>query len=186
MRRRAAPECRHDRQDSRRCPNAKEPMDPAWTCCKSEMAVSSPAQVFPRCITRTSFLVLRDDVQFPIAVSWRATKTTFVSLPARSAIVVAGGQPRAESVGSADTRPASSVRSIARFGAPAAIRTGTPTPGREAAGSTRGAGGCNGVEHQGSERVEPGRERGAPFIGATALASSLSRGNRGGGAPKIM
>ena len=36
--------------------------------CKSEMAVSSPAQVFPRCITRTAFLVLRDNVRLPIVV----------------------------------------------------------------------------------------------------------------------
>src|SRR5271157_3430303 len=36
--------------------------------CKAEMAVSSPAQVFPRCITRTAFLVLRDDVRLPIVV----------------------------------------------------------------------------------------------------------------------
>jgi hypothetical protein len=38
------------------------------TCCKSEMAVSSLAQVFPRCITRTAFLVLRDNVRLPIVV----------------------------------------------------------------------------------------------------------------------
>jgi hypothetical protein len=60
------------------------------TCCKSEMAASSPAQVFLRCITRTAFPVLRENVRLPIVVSWRATKTTFVSVPARSAIVVAG------------------------------------------------------------------------------------------------
>jgi hypothetical protein len=34
--------------------------------CKSEMAVSSPAQVFLRCITRTAFLVLRGDLRLPI------------------------------------------------------------------------------------------------------------------------
>jgi hypothetical protein len=38
------------------------------TCCKSEMAVSSPAQVFPRSITLTAFLVLRDNVRLPIVV----------------------------------------------------------------------------------------------------------------------
>ena len=37
-------------------------------CCKSEMAVASLAQVFPRCITRTAFLVLRDNVRLPIVV----------------------------------------------------------------------------------------------------------------------
>jgi hypothetical protein len=36
--------------------------------CKSEMAVSSPAQVFPRCITRTAFLALRNHVRLPIVV----------------------------------------------------------------------------------------------------------------------
>src|SRR5207244_11421413 len=60
------------------------------TCCKSETAESSPAQVFPRRTTQTAFLVLRDNGRLPIVVSWRATKTTFVSVPARSAIVVAG------------------------------------------------------------------------------------------------
>ena len=38
------------------------------TYCKSEIAVSSPAQVFPRCITRTAFLILRDNVRLPIVV----------------------------------------------------------------------------------------------------------------------
>ena len=56
---------------------------------ESEIAVSSLAQVFLRCITRTAFLLLRDDVRLPIVVSWRATKTTFVSVPARSVIAVA-------------------------------------------------------------------------------------------------
>jgi hypothetical protein len=136
------------------------------TCRKSKMAVSSPAQVFPRCITRTSYLVLRDNVRLPIVVRWRATKTTSVSVPARSAIAVAGKKPGAGSARHGDARPVSSVRSIGRSGAPAAIRTGIPEPGREAAGSTRGAGRCNGVGPQGSERVEPGRERGA-HAGAT-------------------
>jgi hypothetical protein len=35
---------------------------------KSKMAVSSPAQVFPRCITLTAFPVLRDSVRLPIVV----------------------------------------------------------------------------------------------------------------------
>jgi hypothetical protein len=49
-----------------------------------------PAQVFPRWATQTAFLVLRDNVRLPIVVSWCTTKTTFASVPARSAIVVAG------------------------------------------------------------------------------------------------
>ena len=110
------------------------------TCGKSEMAVSSPTQVFPRCITRTACLVLRDDVQLPIVVRWRATKTIFVSVPARSAIVAAGGKPYVGSARRGDARPVSSVRSIGRSAALAATRTGSPAPGREAAGSTRGAG----------------------------------------------
>src|SRR5216684_1363461 len=93
------------------------------------MAVSSLAQVFLRCITRTALLVLRDNVRLPIVVSWRATKTTFVSVPARSAIAAADKKPRAESARRVDARPASSERSIGRSGALAAIRTGTPAPG---------------------------------------------------------
>src|ERR1700730_7101997 len=107
---------------------------------ESEMAVSSLAQVFLRCITRTAFPVSRDHVRLPIVVSWRATKTTFVSAPARAAIAAAGKKPRAESARRGDARPASSVKSIGRSGALAAIRTGTPAPGREATGSTRGGG----------------------------------------------
>src|SRR3954454_7950116 len=103
------------------------------------MAVDSLAQAFLRCITRAAFLVLRDNVRLPIVISWRATKTTFTSVSARSAIGVAGGQPRAGLAWRADARPASSVRFTGRSGAPAAIRTGT-APEREAAGSTRGAG----------------------------------------------
>jgi hypothetical protein len=60
--------------------------------------------------------------------------------PGKSAIVAVGKKPRAESVRRVDARPASSVRSIGRYGALAATRTGTPARGREAAGSTRGAG----------------------------------------------
>ena len=45
--------------------------------------------------------------------------------------MAAGRQPRAGSARRVDARPASSVRSIGRSGAPAAIRTGTPAPGRE-------------------------------------------------------
>src|ERR1700730_13723375 len=104
------------------------------------MAVASPVQVFLGCITRTAFLALREDVRLPIVVSWRATKTTFVSVPARSAIGVAGKKPRAESARRVDARPASLVRSNGRSGGPAAIRTGTPAPASQAAGSTRGAG----------------------------------------------
>ena len=110
------------------------------TGCKSETAVSSLAQVFPRCITWTAFLALRDDDRLQIVVSWRAMKTTFVSVPARSAIVVAERYPGAEAARHVVARPASSVRSIGRSGALAATRTGTPAPGSEEAGSTRGAG----------------------------------------------
>src|SRR5450631_1887155 len=104
------------------------------------MAVSSLVQLFLRCITRTAFLLLLHGFRLPIVVLWRATKTTFVSVPARSAIAAAGKKPRDESARRVDARPASSVRSNGRSGALAAIRTGTPAPGREAAGSTRGAG----------------------------------------------
>jgi hypothetical protein len=82
---------------------------------------------------------LPDMFRLPIVVSWRATKTTFVSVPARSAIAAAGKKPRAESVRRVDARPASSVRSIGRSGALAATRTGTLAPGREADASMRGA-----------------------------------------------
>ena len=36
--------------------------------CKSEMAVSSLAQVFLRCITLTAFLLLRHAIRLPIVV----------------------------------------------------------------------------------------------------------------------
>jgi hypothetical protein len=38
------------------------------TCCKSKMAGSSLAQLVLRCVTRTAFLVLRDNVRLPIVV----------------------------------------------------------------------------------------------------------------------
>jgi hypothetical protein len=52
-----------------------------------------------------------------------------------------GGQITERRIGSAgDARPTSSMRFNGRSGTLAAIRTGTPTPGRAAAGSTRAAG----------------------------------------------
>jgi hypothetical protein len=59
----------------------------------------------------------------PIVISWRATKTTFASGPARSAIVVVHGQARAGSAGCADARPASSARSSRPSVGPAATPT---------------------------------------------------------------
>ena len=100
--------------------------------------------------------------RLPIVVSWHATKTTSASVPARSAIVVAGGQARAGSARRADARPASSARSIGRSGGPAATpnRLTRHREGRRPV-QCAGPGRCNGADAQGSERVEPGRERGA-------------------------
>ena len=54
--------------------------------------------------------------------------------------MAAGSKPGAGSARRVDARPASSARSSGPYVAPAAIRTGTSAPGREAAASTRGAG----------------------------------------------
>jgi hypothetical protein len=108
--------------------------------CKSEMAISSPAQVFPAASRGPHFRSCATGFDFQSSSDGRATKTTFVFVPARSAIVVAGKYRRVGSAWRVDARPASSVRSIGRSGAPAAIRTRTPAPGREAAGSMRGVG----------------------------------------------
>jgi hypothetical protein len=100
------------------------------------MAVSSLAQVFLRCITRTAFPVLRDTVRLPIVVSMARNEDDFRIRPGKVRDR-GGGQETARRIGVARRRPTSFVGEVHR-----AIRRAGGNPNRDP-GAGKGGGRFN-------------------------------------------